>query len=76
MKNTKITNPHKHINFLPSGTKRCPVCNHPTQTISRITGYLSFSENDDNIIQETKGTVKNRFQKGKLAELKLRKSHI
>jgi anaerobic ribonucleoside-triphosphate reductase len=75
MKN-KATNPHKTIKFLPAGTKRCPCCGKPTQTISRITGYLSFSENNDSLINESKGVVKNRFQKGKLDELSLRKSHV
>ncbi|MDR0340947.1 MAG: hypothetical protein LBH55_01570 [Mycoplasmataceae bacterium] len=72
----KNTNPHKSINFLPVGTKKCPVCGHPTQTISRITGYLSFSESSNNVINESKGLVKNRFQKGKLDELNMRAAHV
>jgi anaerobic ribonucleoside-triphosphate reductase len=71
----KNINNHKKIEFLPSGTKRCPVCGSPTQTISRITGYLSFSEINNEVINSTNGLIKNRFQKGKLDELNLRKSH-
>jgi len=72
----KKTNPHKGIKLLPPGTKKCPCCGKPVQTISRITGYLAYSEADANQIVKSKGIVKNRFQKGKLDELKLRKSHV
>jgi len=72
----KATNPHKNIKFLPHGTKRCPHCGHQVQTINRITGYLSYAEGDESNIQNSKGVVKNRFQKGKLDELKNRTSHV
>jgi len=71
----KPTRPHKRINFLKPGTKRCPYCGARTQTISRITGYLSYVESDNKAIIESQGKVKNRWQKGKIDEYKLRKKH-
>jgi len=79
MNDIKKTNPHKKhpsIKFLKPGTKICPVCGSRTQSINRITGYLSYAESDNKAIIESKGSVKNRFQKGKLDELKLRKKHF
>jgi len=66
---------HPTIKMLAPGTKRCPVCGSRTQSINRITGYLSYAESDNKAILESKGTVKNRFQKGKIDELVRRLPH-
>jgi len=63
---------HPTIKFLAPGTKKCPVCGARTQSINRITGYLSYSESDNKAILESQGKVKNRWQKGKLDELERR----
>jgi len=54
------TNKHPVIKFLHPGTKKCPLCGSRTQTISRITGYLSYVESDNKAILESRGKIKNR----------------
>jgi len=63
---------HPRIKLLPPGTKVCPICGAKTQTIARITGYLSYIHSDNKDLLDGSCKLKNRWQKGKIDEFNCR----